>query len=59
MFIQVARDIMSTQTKGCLFCVQIGATAFYLGNKKQGSGARLELLTPVRKFRFSKGSNRP
>lgn len=53
MFIQVARDIMSTQTKGCLFCLHVGATAFYIGSKKEGSGARLELFTPMRKFRFS------
>jgi hypothetical protein len=56
--IAIDRGVMSTQTKGCRFCLHVGTVAIFFGKKRYGSGARLEILTPMRKLRFSRGTRR-
>ena len=50
--LEIRKDVISTQSKNCFFCVQIGTIAFYIlvGLKNI---FRLEFLTPLRKFRLS------
>lgn len=52
---QVIRDVEYTQAYGCRFCLQIGSTAYLFGTVIGGRGPRLELFTPLRWFRWSKG----
>ena len=53
---EVRRDVEYTQAKGCVFCLHVGATAFYFGSGRQGwGGPRLELFTPLHWFRWSRG----
>ncbi len=47
------KGVMSTQAKGCWFCLHVGSWAFYIGSGNVGH--RLELFTPVRIYRFSRG----
>ena len=53
--IHILRDAAYTQGFGCRFCLHVGGTAILFGNKKNGRGPRLELLTPLHWFRWSRG----
>lgn len=50
--LDIQKDVIYTQAKKCLFCVQISRIVFYIlvGFKNI---FRLELLTPLHKFRLS------
>lgn len=50
--IEVQRNVVYTQARNCRFCLHVGGTAVYFG-RRPGWGARLELLTPRRWFRWS------
>ena len=56
--IEFKRNVAYTQGRGCRFCLHIGGTAVYFGRRANGSGARLELFTPTRWFRWSKGASK-
>jgi hypothetical protein len=58
--IEVRRNVYSTQTKGCWGAIHVGMTVLYLGwdSRRKGSGWRLELCTPFRKFRWAGASVR-
>jgi hypothetical protein len=51
-FMEVSRDTYYAQAANCLFCLHIGYTAIFFGIGAGGYGARLELFTPSRLFRF-------
>lgn len=53
--IQVIRNVASTQAYGCKFCLHIGGTALMFGSVSGGRGPRLEILTQLHWFRYSKG----
>jgi hypothetical protein len=53
--IQIHRDVASTQAYGCRFCLHTGSIAVYFGRMTGGRGPRLELFTPLHRFRWSKG----
>lgn len=48
----IRKNIISTQSKNCLFCIQIGTIAFYILCGFNNI-FRLEFLTPLHKFRLS------
>ena len=52
---RVETNVAYTQTKGCKFCLHVGSTALFFG-KSDGIGARLEILTPTKWWRFSRWS---
>ena len=53
--VEIVRDVEYTQAYGVRFCLHIGTVAFMFGRATNGSGPRLELLTPRHWFRWSKG----
>lgn len=53
-FIQIDRDCAYAQAANCLLCIHVGGTAIFIGGGAGGYGARLELFTPMRRFRFRK-----
>lgn len=55
----IIRNAMSAQCHGVRFALHIGSTVYGLGRKKNGSGPRLELCTPLRWFRLSRGYSLP
>lgn len=50
----IKRDVAYTQAWGCRLCLHVGSVAMYFG-RHAGAGARLELLTPLHWFRWSRG----
>lgn len=56
--IHIHRDVTYTQAKGCLFCLHVGSVAVYFGTTKNGRGPRLELFTPLHRFRWSRGHSK-
>lgn len=54
----VQRNVASTQAKGTLFCLHVGGTAIHFFNslKRADCRWRLELFTPMRRFRWSSWS---
>lgn len=55
MRIEIKRNVAFTQAKGCRFCLHVGSIALFFGEKANGSGPRLELFTPSRWYRWSRG----
>lgn len=51
----VKRGVAYTQAYGCRFCLHVGGTAVFFGSRTDGSGPRLEICTPYRWFRWSRG----
>ncbi len=51
MKLRLRRNVASTQAKGSWFCLHIGEFALYCGQAAKGH--RLEILTPMRKWRWS------
>lgn len=56
----VQRNVASTQAKGTLFCLHVGGTALHFFNGSNPMpGFRLELFTPLHRFRWSTGAIYP
>jgi hypothetical protein len=53
--VSVQRDVAYTQAKGCCLCLHVWTWAIYFGRRASGRGPRLELLTPLHRFRWSRG----
>jgi hypothetical protein len=53
--IEIKTKTASTQAYGCWFCLHIFSTAIYFGSGVKGRGPRLELFTPLHRFRWSSG----
>ncbi len=53
-FIAFSTDVLSTTAQGCFLCIHIGTVAIYFGGWAW-PGHRLELFTPLRRFRFTRG----
>jgi len=53
--VEIRRGVHSTQAYGCWFCLHVGAMAIYFGSGLRGRGPRLEICTPARWFRWSRG----
>jgi hypothetical protein len=51
-WIEMDRNVLYVQAANCLFCLHIGNTAIFVGVGAGGYGARLELFTDMRWFRF-------
>lgn len=51
--VTIQRDVAYTQGKNCRFCLHVFSVAFYFG--RSGNGPRLEIFTPMRKFRWTPG----
>lgn len=49
----ILRNTSYIQAHNCHLCLHIGTTAYIFGNRKGGSGLRLEIFTPDHKFRLS------
>lgn len=58
MKIQIIRDVAYTQAFGCRFCLHVGSIAVLFGTVSNGRGPRLEIMTPYRWFRWSRGYRR-
>lgn len=60
--IKVATNVAYVQARNCWGCLHIGSTAFYLwtpyDDNRHGSW-RLEVLTPMHKWRFSAHKGKP
>lgn len=52
---EIIRDTAFTQGHGCRFCLHVGSIAILIGSVTDGRGPRLEICTPMRWFRWSKG----
>lgn len=52
---QVRSAVAYTQAFGCRLCLHVGSIAFFFGRKRDGRGPRIEVLTPLHKFRYSRG----
>ena len=50
-----ASGVEYTQAYGVLLCVHIGQYALYFGSGVKGRGPRIEICTPMRWFRYSRG----
>ena len=53
-FMDIERGWDYVQAANCLLCIHIGRTAIFFGAGVGGYGARLELFTPMQRFRFRK-----
>lgn len=54
--IEVKRGVYATQARCCWGCLQVGMTAVYLGfMPRRDYGWRLELFTPLHRFRWGRG----
>jgi hypothetical protein len=53
--IQIQTNVAYTQAYGVWFCLHIGSVAIFFGRGIKGRGPRLELCTPWRWFRWSRG----
>lgn len=51
-FIEIDRNCSYVQAANCLLCIHVGGTAIFFGTGAGGFGARLELFTDGRKFRW-------
>ncbi len=51
---EIRTNVAYTQAYGCRFCLHVGSVALYFG-RRRGYGTRLEICTPCRWFRWSKG----
>ena len=49
----VQKNVEFTQARNCLFCLHFGTTAIYLGIGLRKLGKKIELFTPIHKFRYS------
>lgn len=55
--IETKRNVMSTQAKSCWGCLHVFDRAFYLWvTNKRAYGWRLEILTPLHRFRWHRGA---
>ena len=55
IMVEVKCNVAYTASYGCWFCLHVGSVAVYFGRDIKGSGPRLEIMTPRRWFRWSKG----
>lgn len=53
--LEIQRGVYSTQARNARFCLHVGSTAIYFGNRP-GYAARLELFTHYHRFRWSWGA---
>lgn len=54
---QIVTNVLSTQAYGCQFCLHIGSVALMFG-RRDCHARRLELFTPLHRFRYSSGKKR-
>ena len=52
MAMEIDRNVEYVQAANCVLCIHIGTTAVFFGIGAGGFGARLELFTPCRSFRW-------
>lgn len=53
MRLSVKTNVASLQAANCLFCLHIGSIAFLFGKRKGPCLCRIELFTPLHKWRIS------
>jgi hypothetical protein len=50
----IMHNTAHAQAANCHLCLHIGTTAIFFGERKgKGYGLRIEILTPMQKFRIS------
>lgn len=56
-WLTIRTGVEYTQGYGCWLCLHVGSTVFYVG-RREGDSLRLELFTPLERFRVAGPINR-
>ena len=50
---RIVKNVEYLQAKNCRLCIHVGLTAFIFGEGWKGKATRVEIFTPLHRFRFS------